>query len=393
MSIGVPFDPSIPGPLDPAAAAAVLDAADRALDAGDPRTAWALASRVVGHRDPALTARAYVAVGDALDRMAREDEALVAWRSAAKLPPSPSVYLAQRRIAALLVRRGDLAGALDAYRSADRLAPPEDRAEIASRIGWLSKELGDDRGARRAFARSRGGEPVPFVTIGIIAVTTVVSFVALAGDGYLTELLMLDKPGLAAGEWWRLLTPTLVHGGLMHLALNMFALWIAGSFVERLYGPVTMLLLYLLTAAAGSAASFVFGGPAPSVGASGAVFGMFGVLFAVQRIHDPVLDRRARAALGQVGGLIAVNLVFGLVMTGGGVPIDMAAHVGGLLAGLWLGFLLVPGNVQTLNGMWQRPDGSAEGGRELAVVRIAGVLGLVAIIIVVVALGIRVTIG
>jgi membrane associated rhomboid family serine protease len=393
VSVGIPFDPSVPGPLDAATAAAVLDAADRALDTSDPRTAWALASRVVGNRDPGLTTRAYVVVGDALDRMAREDEALVAWRSAARMGTTPAAYAAQRRIAALLVRRGDNAGALAAYRAADRLAPPEDRAEIASRIGWLSKELGDERGARRAFARSRGGDPVPFVTIGIIVVTCLVSFVALTGDGYLTDLLMLDKPALAAGEWWRLLTPTLVHGGLMHLALNMFALWIAGSFVERLYGPLTMLLLYVLTAAAGSAASFVFGGPAPSVGASGAIFGLFGVLFAVQRIHDPVLDRRARAVLGQMGGLIVLNLVLGLFMTGGGIPIDIAAHVGGLLAGLWLGFLLVPGNVQTLNGMWQRPDGSGDGGRELDVVRIAGVLGLVAIIVVVVALGIRVTIG
>jgi rhomboid protease GluP len=224
-------------------------------------------------------------------------------------------------------------------------------------------------------------------------VTCAVSVLALAGDGSLTEILMLDKPGLAAGEWWRLLTPTLVHGGLMHLALNMFALWIAGSFVERLYGPATMLLIYLLTAAAGSAASFAFGGPAPSVGASGAVFGLFGVLFAVQRIHDPVLDRRARAVLGQMGGLIVLNLILGFVMTGGGIPIDIAAHVGGLLAGLWLGFLLVPGKVTTLSGMWRRSDGPAEERRGLDPVRAVGVVALLVLVVTVVALGIRVTIS
>jgi len=393
VDVRLPFDPSVPGPLDAGSATALLDAADRALQAGDPRTAWALAGRVVGNRDPSLTARAYVAIGDAMDRMAQEDDALAAWRNATRLGPSPAAYAAQRRIASLLVRRGDNAGALAAYREADRLAPAEDRAEIASRIGWLSKEAGDTRGARRAFARSRGGDPLPFVTIGIIAITSAVSFLALAGDGSLTALLMLDKPGLAAGEWWRLLTPTLVHGGLMHLALNMFALWIAGSFVERLYGPATMLLIYVLTAAAGSAASFAFGGPAPSVGASGAVFGLFGVLFAVQRIHDPVLDRRARAVLGQMGGLIVLNLVLGFVMTGGGIPIDIAAHVGGLLAGLWLGFLLVPGRVTTLSGMWQRSDGSAVERRGLDPIRAVGVLALVVLVVTVVALGIRVTIS
>ncbi|MCU0506180.1 MAG: rhomboid family intramembrane serine protease, partial [Chloroflexi bacterium] len=125
-------------------------------------------------------------------------------------------------------------------------------------------------------------------TIGIIAVTTIVSVLALVGDGTIFALLALDKPALAAGEWWRLVSPTLVHGSLIHLGFNMLALWIAGSLVERLYGAPTMLALYLLTAAAGSAASFAFGGPYPSVGASGAVFGFFGILFAVQRVHDPV---------------------------------------------------------------------------------------------------------
>ncbi|MCU0506670.1 MAG: rhomboid family intramembrane serine protease, partial [Chloroflexi bacterium] len=319
--------------------------------------------------------------GDAVDRLGYEDEALETWRRATTLPPSPATYAALRRVATTLVRRGDTRGALDAYKKADAIAAPEDRAEIASRIGWLSKETGDERGARRAFARSRGGQAPPVATIGIIAVTTIVSIVALADDGTFFTLLALDKPALAAGEWWRLVSPTLVHGSLMHLGFNMLALWIAGSLVERLYGAPTMLALYLLTAAAGSAASFAFGGPYPSVGASGAVFGFFGILFAVQRVHDPVLDRRARAALAQMGGLIAMNLVLGLVMTGGGIPIDMAAHVGGLLAGLWLGYLLVPGRVPTVASMWQRPDGDPGPDRRLVAFRVVGVLVLVVVIV------------
>ncbi len=380
-------DPGVPGPLDAATATALLDAADAAMVENEPQRAAAFASRVMGNADPAVSGRAMVAYGDAVDRLGYEDDALETWRRAATLPPSPATYAALRRIASVLVRRSDTRGALEAYRRADALAPPEDRAEIASRIGWLSKDLGDERGARRAFARSRGGQAPPVATIGIIAVTSIVSILALVDDGTIFALLALDKPALAAGEWWRLVSPTLVHGGLIHLGFNMLALWIAGSLVERLYGAPTMLALYLLTAAAGSAASFAFGGPYPSVGASGAVFGFFGILFAVQRVHDPVLDRRARAALTQMGGLIAMNLVLGLVMTGGGIPIDIAAHVGGLLAGLWLGYLLAPGRVPTVASMWQRPDGDPPPDRRVALFRVVGVVGLVVVIVALVLVG------
>jgi rhomboid protease GluP len=381
------IDPTIPGPLDRATALALLDAADDALAAGDPARAAACATRVSGHPDPAITARALLALGDAYERLGHDDAAMETWKRAAGLPSPEGAYLALRRIAATLVRAGDDAGALDAYRRAEKLAPPADRAEVASRIGWLSKQVGDQRGASRAFARSRGGEPRPVVTIGIIAVTCVVSVLALADDGHLFALLELDKAGLAGGEWWRLLSPTLVHGGLMHLGLNMFALWIGGSFVERLYGPVPMLVAYVLTAAAGSAASLAFGGPAPSVGASGAVFGLFGILFAMQRVHDPVLDRRSRAVLGQIGGLIVINLVLGAVMTGGGIPIDIAAHVGGLVAGLWLGFLFPPGKVATVASMWQRPNGGGAATRAMAGMQALGVLALVVAIVALVLVG------
>jgi membrane associated rhomboid family serine protease len=387
------LDPTIPGPLDRDTALTLLDAADDALAAGDAARAAAFATRVSGHPDPAITARALLALGDAYERMGHDDAAMETWKRAAGLPSPEGAYLALRRIAATSVRAGDDAGALDAYRRAERLAPPAERAEVASRIGWLSKQVGDQRGAGRAFARSRGGDPLPVVTIGIIVVTSIVSVLALADDGRLFALLELDKAGLAGGDWWRLLSPTLVHGGLMHLALNMFALWIGGSFVERLYGPIPMLGAYVLTAAAGSAASLAFGGPAPSVGASGAVFGLFGILFAMQRVHDPMLDRRSRAVLGQIGGLIVINLVLGAVMTGGGIPIDIAAHVGGLVAGLWLGFLFPPGRVATVASMWQRPAGAtgaqrpAGATRAVLTTRVLGVLGLAVAIVALVLVG------
>ena len=98
------------------------------------------------------------------------------------------------------------------------------------------------------------------------------------------------------------MTPVLVHGSLLHLLFNMYFLYLVGPLVEQLYGSARFVLLYVLTAAAGSAASFLFGGPAPSVGASGAIFGLCGVLLAVSAVHRPVLDRRGRALMSQIGG-------------------------------------------------------------------------------------------
>jgi len=202
----------------------------------------------------------------------------------------------------------------------------------------------------------------------------------------LLAALWLDKQGLAAGEWWRLVTPVLVHGSLLHLLFNMYFLYLVGPLVEQMYGSVRFVLMYGLTAAAGSAASFLFGGPAPSVGASGAIFGLCGVLLAVSVIHRPVLDRRGRAVMSQIGGLVVLNLLLGFGFDALGAGIDNAAHVGGLLAGLWLGFVLPPIRA-TLASYWQQPaapggSGAAPGkGGAIAAVdrRLIGLVRLLAV--------------
>ena len=160
----------------------------------------------------------------------------------------------------------------------------------------------------------------------------------------------------------------------LHLFFNMYALFLAGPIVEAIYGRATFVTIYLLCAAAGSVASFVFT-PADSVGASGAIFGLFGVLFAAMRTHQPIVDRRSRALMGQIGGLIVINLALGFSLG----FVDNAAHVGGLAAGLWLGYLLVPGNVPTLASLWQRGGTplAAEQRRGSAFIRAAGILVLV----------------
>ena len=295
-------DPRQPGPLDRTTALAVLARADELLEADEPEAAAAHYQRVIGFDDPAVTASAYYGLGNALYRMDREDDAVATWGQVLGLPETPSTYLAWRQIAAARVRDGDLAGAIKAYREADRRAPAEDKPEIASRLGWLAKETGDTRGAARQFRRSRGGSQ-PTLTYALIAITSIVSFTAYTGIttlsrgrvdfGELYSALWLNKADIAAGQLWRLVTVTLVHSPnqvefFLHLGFNMYALYLVGPVVESIFGWSRMLVMYVLAAICGSVASFVFSAPYDfAVGASGAIFGLFGVLLVASRRPPP----------------------------------------------------------------------------------------------------------
>ena len=385
-----PNGPIGSGPLDRPTALGILQRADELLEAGEAEDAARHYQRVIGFDEPAVTASALYGLGNAFYRLDREDDALATWRSVLALPDTPSTYLAWRQIAAMLVRDGDLPGAIKAYREADRRAPAKDKAEIASRLGWLAKETGDSRGASRQFRRSRGG-PAITVTYAIIAITVIVSFTAWVGQagggfdpGPLYPALWMDKADVAAGQLWRLFTVALVHAPdqtffFLHLGFNMYALYLVGPVVEQIYGARRTVLMYVATAVTGSTLSFVVGPNVPGVGASGAVFGLFGVLLVASRVHNPVVDRRSRAILGQVGMLIVLNLVLGFGF-GGGLNIDNAAHVGGLLGGLWLGLILLPAGAPTLSRFWQQTGGSAPVGRNTPLLQLVGVAALVVVV-------------
>jgi membrane associated rhomboid family serine protease len=338
-------------PLSRDEAMQLLDRGAQLLEAGDFGGAFQHYRRVIGFDDPAITAAALLGAGQARYRFDDEAGAVSTWESILELPETPSTYPAWREIAAARVRDGDLQGAIAAYREAERRAPPEDRAEIATRLGWLAKETGNVRASRRYFARGRGAV-MPFMTYGLIAISSVVSLTALfssQGDE-IVRVLALYKPAVANGELWRLWTVTLVHADILHLGFNMYALWIAGPLVERIYGPVRMLLVYLAAALGGSVASFAFNDGPLAVGASGAIFGLFGILFAASRMHLPMLDRRSRSILGQIGFLIVINIVIGFSQSS---TIDNFAHLGGLATGLLLGVVFLPSGVQTMTSRWQ----------------------------------------
>ncbi len=345
------------GPLSREQAAAVLDYAAQCMTSADFMIAAHLYARVIGVDDLALTAAALLGSGEAFHRLDDESSALAQWETAARLAENRHTYAAWRNVAAARVRSGDLRGAITAYKEADRRAPREEKAEIAARLGWLTKEVGDKQAAGRYFARARGdvGLSAALVVIGI---TTAVSLLAnfLPSDAMdLYGMLQLDKVLIVHGELWRLVTVTLLHAPLLqmplHLPMNMYAIWIAGPFIERLYGRSTFLAVYLVTAVGASLATFAFSDAQWSVGASGGVFGLFGFLIGMSAVHKPMLDRAARGFLGQLVGLVVLNLVLGLTMG----TTDNWAHVGGLISGLWLGVLLPPTNVETMRSMWRRP--------------------------------------
>jgi membrane associated rhomboid family serine protease len=128
--------------------------------------------------------------------------------------------------------------------------------------------------------------------------------------------------GVASGEYYRLLTSMFLHFGLIHLAMNMWALWILGRSLEAALGPVRFLALYLTAGLGGSVAVYWFsGGHNPTAGASGAIFGLFAALILVLR------------KLGRSASSVIPILVINLIITFGIPGISIAGHLGGLITG------------------------------------------------------------
>ena len=135
------------------------------------------------------------------------------------------------------------------------------------------------------------------------------------------------------GELWRFITPIFIHIGILHLFFNSYALWIVGPQVEKLYGGAGFVLLYVLTGISGVRGSYWYHPQAVSAGASGAIFGLFGVLlvFGLRYRHNiPPFFKRAVGT--GVLPVIIINLIIGFTIP----AIDNSAHIGGLIAGMIL---------------------------------------------------------
>ncbi|AGL21604.1 rhomboid family protein [Actinoplanes sp. N902-109] len=203
------------------------------------------------------------------------------------------------------------------------------------------------RSARTAFGGSLAGQAgtATRTLIGVNVLVMIVSILsagsanAIAGGG-LGGLLGGSTPltdwgsvvsyttfgsdtGIAGnGEWWRLFTAMFLHYGVIHLLLNMYALWILGRQIEAALGPLRFIALYLLAGFGGNVAAYLFTGPnAPTAGASTAVFGLMAAML--------VLLKRLNLSIAPILPVIVINVIFTLTVSNISVP----GHFGGLLTG------------------------------------------------------------
>jgi membrane associated rhomboid family serine protease len=196
-----------------------------------------------------------------------------------------------------------------------------------------------------------------------------VSFYLLSSVAGLREMLFENlaqvNVRVGAGEWWRMFTPVLLHAGITHILFNMWALWVLGPQIERGVGTWPFVALYLASAGAGGAFAFALGSPTDvAVGASGAIFGLFGIWlnWALRRRNTV----HGRALLRQIGFLLLLNAALPFIITN----IAWEAHLGGLVAGFVIGEL------------WSRVRGPSG---EMARVAIAVAIAALAVVSVLVA--------
>lgn len=203
---------------------------------------------------------------------------------------------------------------------------------------------GTGHGASAARPRTLAGGPVaadPRLVTKILLGLNLAVFVAVLADGsLLDELVLLGRAnfyyggppeGVAEGQWYRLVTSMFLHQEVWHIAFNMLGLWWLGGPLEAVLGRVRYLALYLLSGLAGGALTYWLAAPnQPSLGASGAIFGLLGATV--------VLMRRLNYDMRPVFMILALNLVITFNPWGG---IAWQAHVGGLVAGVLIGIGMV----------------------------------------------------
>lgn len=187
-----------------------------------------------------------------------------------------------------------------------------------------------------AINRARRGDG-PVVTYSILALTALVYLAQLFSGGAVTDALLYWGP-YTETQPWRLITSALVHseGSFFHILFNMYALFIFGRMLEGMMGRWRFLALYALSALGGSVAVLLLAPMTPVVGASGAIFGLFGAFF--------VINRGLGGNSIQLVVVLGLNLLIGFIVPG----IAWQAHIGGVIVGALVGFVLMRTRRRTL---------------------------------------------
>ncbi len=184
-----------------------------------------------------------------------------------------------------------------------------------------------------------GGSPATFVLIGISVLAYFLETATGAGGFSSTGSSVVSDFGLvgaavADGEWYRLVTSSFLHAGIMHLAFNMIALYFLGRILEPSIGTVRFVMVYFASMLAGSLGAVLLSSNlVVTVGASGAVFGIFGATFIIAR------GRGLHHIASQIGVILGINLLLTFTISG----ISIGGHLGGLIGGLLCGLLIVAG--------------------------------------------------
>jgi membrane associated rhomboid family serine protease len=192
---------------------------------------------------------------------------------------------------------------------------------------------GKPQGARRVSAGMRRGA---FEGTGALVTKTLVGLNVLiylitcvqgnglnSPGGSLFDKWFLYGPFVANGDWWRLITSAFLHASLLHIGFNMYFLWFVGAPVEAALGRGRFLLVYMISGLAGSAGALVLTPDKPTVGASGALFGILGAALVLERQRNYVLGGSALA-------LIVINLILSFALAN----ISIGGHIGGLIGGV-----------------------------------------------------------
>ncbi|MEW2430060.1 rhomboid family intramembrane serine protease [Micromonospora sp. NPDC047644] len=193
------------------------------------------------------------------------------------------------------------------------------KALIAVNVLFLLASIASARGGDAAVGGSGFG--------GLMGGSTpLTEWGAVLGRAYLSDYTL---GGIAEGQWYRLVTAMFLHYGVLHLLLNMWALWVLGRSLEANLGRVRFAALYLIAGLGGNVAAYLFSSPrAATVGASTAVFGLFAALI--------IIERRLGRDISRIIPILVINLVFTLAVPGISIP----GHLGGLVVGALMALVL-----------------------------------------------------